>query len=307
MDSYIPDGVWPTMVTPFTDSGEVDFSALGEMIEWYREKGVDGLFAVCKSSEMFKLSREERAELASFVREEADEEISVIASGHVAEDFADQVEELEGMAATGVDGLVLVSNRLAAQNESDQVWKRNAERIFRKIPEIPLGIYECPFPYRRLVSPQLLSWCASTERFFFLKDTSCDPDQLRAKARAVAGSDLKIFNANGATLLDSLEAGIAGYSGIMGNCHPELYSWLVDNFDGGKTSQIRKIQNFLGPASAVIRHLYPLSAKYYLQLEGLNVALNSRVRDSADFKASFKLEIEQLRALSNSYVSRFCN
>ena len=39
----IPDGVWPTMVTPFHDDLSIDYEALDAMIEWYLEAGVHGL------------------------------------------------------------------------------------------------------------------------------------------------------------------------------------------------------------------------------------------------------------------------
>ncbi len=51
MSSYFPDGIWPTMVTPFDDSGEIDYPALDSMVDWYIENGSNGLFATCQSSE----------------------------------------------------------------------------------------------------------------------------------------------------------------------------------------------------------------------------------------------------------------
>ena len=67
MEKTMPNGVWPTMVTPFTDTDEVDYGALEELVEWYIGAGVDGLFAVCQSSEMFFLSLGERVAIAEFV------------------------------------------------------------------------------------------------------------------------------------------------------------------------------------------------------------------------------------------------
>ena len=59
MTNHFPGGEWPTMLTPFRD-GKVDYPALAELIEWYIAHKVSGLFAVCQSSEMFFLSKEER-------------------------------------------------------------------------------------------------------------------------------------------------------------------------------------------------------------------------------------------------------
>ena len=51
-EKRFPGGVWPVMLTPFTEENQVDYPALKELVEWYIENGVDGLFAVCQSSEM---------------------------------------------------------------------------------------------------------------------------------------------------------------------------------------------------------------------------------------------------------------
>ena len=56
-------GVYPVMLTPFTEDDQVDYESLGRLVDWYIEKGVDGLFADCQSSEMFFLSLEERLNL----------------------------------------------------------------------------------------------------------------------------------------------------------------------------------------------------------------------------------------------------
>ncbi|MES7181307.1 dihydrodipicolinate synthase family protein, partial [Cutibacterium acnes] len=169
MGPEIPNGVWPTMVTPFTDSNAIDYSGLEALIEWYIGQGVDGLFAVCQSSEMFHLSLQERVRLAAFVKEKAGGRLPVIASGHISDSLSEQGEELKRLADTGVDAVVLVSNRLAAPHEGDEVWRKHAEILLEAVADVPLGIYECPYPYKRLMHPELLRWCADTGRFMFLK------------------------------------------------------------------------------------------------------------------------------------------
>ena len=59
-EKRFPGGVWPVMLTPFTEENQVDYAALKELVEWYIKNGVDGLFAVCQSSEMFKLTLKEQ-------------------------------------------------------------------------------------------------------------------------------------------------------------------------------------------------------------------------------------------------------
>lgn len=285
------------MITPFTGEGRVDYAALEQLIEWYIERGVHGLFAVCQSSEMFFLTLEERAELARFVKEKAAGRVQVIASGHISDEPEQQIAELKRIAEAGVDALVLVSNRLAAAEEDDSVWRERAQRLLDAIPDVPFGIYECPYPYKRLLSPELLSWCAETGRFLFLKDTCCDLEQLRAKLEAVDGTRLKIFNANSATLLGSLRMGAAGFSGVMANFHPELYVSLVERWrDSPELAE--KLQAFLGAASLIELQYYPVNAKYHLQRLGLSLTTASRVKDAAGLRGNHRLEVEQLELLS---------
>lgn len=296
--STMANGVWPTMVTPFTAGGEIDYEAQERAVEWYIGHGVDGLFAVCQSSEMFHLSLEERVKLAAFIKEKAAGRVPVIASGHISADFADQVRELNAMAETGIDALVLITNRLAGEEESDDVWKRNLERILQELPEeIPLGFYECPYPYKRIISPELLKGCGDTGRFYFLKDTSCDTDNIRHKLDAIRDSDLKIFNANTATLLETLKLGVAGYSGVMANFQPDLYVWLLQNWRE-QPEKAEELIGFLSMTSLIEKQLYPVNAKYYLMLEGVFDNYVCRVKDHRFFTETNRLEIRQLRDLS---------
>jgi len=299
MNDTIADGVWPTMVTPFTDTDRIDENALAEMVGWYLADEVEGLFAVCQSSEMFYLTLAERVQLARIVVGLVDGRVEVIASGHVSLDPRDQATEVERIAGTGVNAVVLVTNRFALEGESDDVWKLNLERFLAMIPDsIPLGFYECPYPYKRLLTAELMAWCAGTGRFIFLKDTSCDMDQIEGKL-AVAGTPagrVKLFNANAATLLGSLRAGAAGYSGVMGNFHPELYSRLCRGWKADP-DRAEQLQAFLGVTSVMEARAYPVSAKYHLQLEGIPLSLRTRTRPEADLITSFRREVEQLRTL----------
>ncbi|MBN1246094.1 MAG: dihydrodipicolinate synthase family protein [Anaerolineae bacterium] len=295
----ISNGVWPTMITPFTADDRLDDSALAAMVDWYSVRGVAGLFAVCQSSEMFHLNLAERVSLARKVVELVAGRVGVIASGHISDKLTAQIDEVTQIAETGVDAVVLVTNRFAREGESDEIWKRNVERFLTAMPaDVALGFYECPHPYKRLLNPDLLAWCAATGRFIFLKDTCCDLGQIEAKL-AVAGP-IKLFNANAATLLRSLEAGAAGYSGVMGNFHSQLYVWLCRHWHRD-TAAARRLQAFLGVSSAIEARAYPVCAKYHLQLEGLPLALHTRTRPASDLIDSFRREVVQLRQLTAEY------
>ena len=205
MKNEFPNGVWPVMLTPYTEDNKIDYPALEKLTEWNFENDCDGLFAVCQSSEMFQLTLEERCKIAAAVKKYANGK-PVIASGHISDSMEDQEEELKRMADTGIDALILISNRPAAQQESDQVMIERLQTLMEQLPkDIPLGFYECPYPYKRVLSKEVVKFLVDSERFYFLKDTSCDMASMSEKLQLIQGSNLKLYNANTATLLESLQ------------------------------------------------------------------------------------------------------
>lgn len=293
-------GVYPTMITPYRE-GKIDFSAVEALVEWYWKEGCDGIFAACQSSEIRFLSLEERVELTKTVlrkaRELAEKDksrppMSVVASGHVSDRFEDQVTELNAIAALKPDALILISNRMDIANTSEQAWIADAEKLLQAIdPEIPLGVYECPQPYKRLLTDGMIRWCIETGRFHFIKDTCCDATILRRRLDLCRDTPLKIFNANAQTLLQSLKDGAHGYCGVMANIHPSLYRELI-------RTHSEQLQGYLGLSAMLEGLTYPVCAKYYLDRhEGVSMEYDARSASKEAFTPYQRDCIDQFATL----------
>lgn len=281
-------GVYPTMITPYDKNGEIDYAAVKNLVEWYIEKGCRGIFAVCQSSEMAYLTLEERVTLASKVVEYAKGRINIVASGHCGHSIKEQIREINEVSKTGIDAFVLVSNRFDLHNEGDDVWIANAEKVLSGLEtDIPFGIYECPMPYKRLLTEKILKWCIKTNRFKFIKDTCCDPDMLKDRLELLKNSGIMLFNANAQTLLHSLKHGAAGYSGVMANFHPDIYSWLCDNIDDERAEAV---QGYLAYTAFSECMAYPVTAKYHMNLIGIEMELDSRSRRKSEF-TNYQMDI----------------
>ena len=286
--------IFTTMITPYHSDGSVDYDAARRYTQWYAAKGLTGIFAVCQSSEIFYLSLEERVRLNRCVYEEVQTiaanggpHLTVVSSGHVAYDLNEQVRELNAFYDSGTDALILITNRLDPHNEGDDVFIRNAEKLMAQLPrEAKLGLYECPYPYKRLVTPRILDWCLQTGRFAYMKDTCCDADILAHRCQQLQGSAFKLLNANCQTLLESLRAGGQGYCGIMCNFHPQLYVKLCQEFEQ-HPAQAELLQSLIGTLGFTESGLpYPLTAKYHMNLCGLpteNLARNRQADEMTDY------------------------
>ncbi|MGY6237837.1 dihydrodipicolinate synthase family protein [Burkholderia ambifaria] len=273
------EGIVPVMLTPFDDAGAIDYAGLERLIEWYLAHGADALFAVAQSSEMQFLSLAERAELARFVVERVAGRVPVVASGHISDDLDAQVAELRAAAESGAQGVVLVTNRLDPQRKGSAALLDHLHKLLARLPsDLPLGLYECPAPYRRLLSDDELRACIDTGRFVMLKDVSCDLETVKRRVALAAGSPLKILNANAAIAWDAMKAGSAGFNGVFTNFHPDLYRWLRTRGDSDP-ALADELSTFL-VISAVSEALgYPALAKIYHQRIGTFASIRCRAID----------------------------
>ena len=280
-----------TMITPYKKDGSVDFDMAEKYVQWYYDNGLDGIFAVCQSSEIFYLTLEERVELNRRVYEKAkslNKEFLVVSSGHVSDSLEEQARELNAIYESGTDALILITNRLDINNEGDDVFIANAEKLLAKLPkDAKLGLYECPHPYKRLVTPKILDWCLSTGRFYYMKDTCCDAAVMKERSAQLKGSHFKLLNANCQTLLESMRNGADGYCGIMCNFHPKLYAWLGKNYASEKADLVQSVTGTFGFTEVGLP--YPLTAKYHMNLCGLeteNIARNRQSWELTDYAKS---------------------
>ncbi len=309
-------GTYPTMITPYDSDGHIDYDAVDRLVEWYWKKGCDGIFAVCQSSEVFYLTLNERVNLAKRVKVKSDQlassdksrqPMTIVASGHISDSIPDQTYELKQMADTGVDAIILISNRLGEKNTGDDEWILNAEKLLKGLNEdIPLGIYECPKPYKRLLTPKILNWCSDTGRFRFIKDTCCDGLLIKERLCLLEKTDIYLFNANAQTLLETLRYGAAGYCGVMANFHPELYVKLCRDFNKNP-EQSELLQSFLCIAAFTESLAYPVTAKYHLSfLENIKMEVICRSRDTNELTDYQKSCIKQLKQAADYFAAIFC-
>ena len=294
-----------TMITPYKSDGTVDLNLVDAYVDWYFESGVDGIFAVCQSSEIFWLSLEERVELnrrvyrrAKALEQAHGRPFPVISSGHISDTLEDQVRELNAIWESGTDGLILITNRLDVRQEGDDAFIRHGEQLLAQLPqEAKLGLYECPHPYKRLVTPKILDWCKETGRFYYMKDTCCDAAEIARRCRQLEGSTLKLYNANCQTLLETVRNGAAGYCGIMCNFHPKLYAWLAGHLNDPKADVVQGVLGTFGFTEVGLP--YPLTAKYHMGLCGMETENRARNRVAAELTEYAKSCMRQMKTVTD--------
>jgi 4-hydroxy-tetrahydrodipicolinate synthase len=264
------------MLTPLTTDQRIDWAGVDRLTDWYLAAGVAGLFAVAQSSEMFALDDAERLDLARRVVRRVAGRVPVVASGTFDRSVAAQADFVRRMADAGVAAVTVLTGMMAEAGEDDAVWRGRVERLLTLTDPLPLALYECPAPYHRLLSPDLVAWAAATGRFHLLKETSRSIEQVRVKIAATRGTPLGIYNADATTLLPSLRDGGRGYCGIAANVYPALLVQLCATFATAPDAA-EQLQDFLTVADVIVHTGYPITAKTYLRQCDLDVLPLSRV------------------------------
>lgn len=268
----------PVMITPFNLKAKVELEAVSSLVEFYLAAGVKGLFANCLSSEMYSISEDERLEITRHIVKQVRGRVPVVATGSFGLTIADKAEFTKKIFDTGISAVILITGHFANVDDNDDVLLSNFDSMFRLTPNIPLGLYECPAPYKRILSAGVFKKLLETDRLVYHKDTSIDLDKVKAKLElASQNSRFEFYDAHTPNAMFSLQMGARGMSSISGNFYPEILVWMCNNAtDPEKQEEVKWLQSELTRVDPMIHVAYPMSAKYFLKKRGLPVRTISR-------------------------------
>lgn len=288
----------PVMLTPFREDKTIDFTILEELISVYLDAGAGGLFANCLSSEMFHLSKEEMLQMVAFIVEKVNGRVPVVATGTFEEPLEDQALFIQEMYATGVASVIVITGLLAAETDDEAIFRTRVRRLLELTGDVPLGFYECPVPYKRLMAADFLGELVATGRVNYHKDTCLDITGIREKLAATcAYPGFGLYDAYMVHAVESLRAGSAGLSCIQGNYFPELVVWLCDHY-AEDSAEVREVQDFFARNMDVMHDTYPASAKYVLQKRGTAIGMACRNGSTTGEQEKLDKLLEEFNTLS---------
>ena len=292
--TFLPQGFIPVMLTPFLETGEVDYDGLKTLTEFYLTAGAAGLFANCLSSEMFELSEDERISVTKAVVDQVAGRLPVVATGTFGGPISDQAEFVKRIYGTGVQAAIIISGLIADESDSDEEFLKNALELISLTGDIPLGFYECPVPYKRLVPSNILEPLVATGRVVYHKDTCLDLAEVKQRIALADGQQFGLYDAYMVNAVASLKAGAAGLSCIQGNIYPELVVWICKNFNNPERQEdVKKVQQFFIDSMDLVHTAYPIIAKYSLQKRGFPISLYTR-REVGVLTPELKTQMDNL-------------
>ena len=290
----LPQGFIPVMLTPFLDSGAVDYVGLNALTELYLEAGATGLFANCLSSEMYELTEQERIDVTQAVVNQVAGRVPVVATGTFPGTVAEQAAFVKRIYETGVQAVIVITGIMADESESDAVFVDRMLELMSLTDDIPLGLYECPVPYKRLINSEILEKLIATGRIIYHKDTCLDLIEVKRRIAVGEGFKFGLYDAYMVNAVASLRAGAAGLSCIQGNIFPELVVWICDHYNDPELQEdVLQVQRFFNESMDIVHSAYPTIAKYSLQKRGFPISLYTR-REVEELTSDLKDQMDQL-------------
>jgi 4-hydroxy-tetrahydrodipicolinate synthase len=232
------------MATPFGRDGSLDLAGATHLARWLIDRGSDGLVLTGTTGEASTLNDDEKVAIWTAVRAV---DVPLLA-GAGSNDTRHSVELVQRAAATGVDGLLIVT---PYYNRPPQEGIEAHFRTVAAASPLPIVLYDVPARTgRRIDTEVLLRLAVEVPSIVGLKDAAGDPGTT-AQLIAQAGDDLIVYSGDDGLTLQLMAAGAVGVIGVATHWAGELFAEMIAALERGDLGAAREANARLGPSYAV--------------------------------------------------------
>ena len=233
-------GAATALITPFID-GEIDYKALGELIEMQIAEGIDALVIGGTTAEAATLSDGERYKLYSFAKGKIAERTRLIL-GTGTNDTRVATAHTKFAERLGCDGVLLVTPYYNKGTEEgiEKHYLNIAEAV-----DLPIIVYNVPSRTGVNLGFNLLERLSDHPNIVGIKEASDSTDRL--VTLATFGDRLHLYAGNDSQIFPTLALGGRGVISVMSNLLPRATHNLCQAYFDGRTEEARDMQLVLLP------------------------------------------------------------
>ena len=139
--SILSSGLWTAIATPFLENGDVDYGALGKLIEFQIDEGITGIVPCGTTGESPTLSKPEHLEVIDLTVKTAEGRVPILAGAgsNCTASALKTATEARALGATPCHRRLLLQWAKLAQLRRDYY-----EAILAQVPELPIVPYVIP-------------------------------------------------------------------------------------------------------------------------------------------------------------------
>ncbi|HJM98516.1 MAG TPA: 4-hydroxy-tetrahydrodipicolinate synthase [Acidimicrobiales bacterium] len=231
--------VLTAMVTPFTDSGDLDLIEAARLANWLVENGNDGLVIAGTTGESPTLTHDEQVALIESVVEAVD--VPVVA-GTGSNDTKAAIELTQRAEKVGAAGILSVTPYYNRPSQSGLIshFTRIAEAT-----DLPVMLYDIPVRSgRKIETGTLLELARNVSNIVALKDAAGDPGET-AVFLSEAPESFEVYSGDDSLNLALLAIGAVGVVGVATHWTGIEHQKLIEALLSGEIEQAQKINSAL--------------------------------------------------------------
>lgn len=233
-------GVTVAIVTPFK-SGDIDWDALGKLVDWHVEQGTDALAPCGTTGESPTLTHDENEKVVAFVCERAAGRIKIMA-GTGSNSTAEAIRMTKAAKKAGATGTLQVGPYY--NKPTQEGYYRHFGAIAEAV-DLPQVIYNIPGRTASNILPETLARIADQyPTVVAVKEATGSLDQASSIA---ALCDLALLSGDDSLTLPLMSIGGKGVVSVVGNIVPKDMMALVRAAAAGNYAEALKWHRKLFP------------------------------------------------------------
>ncbi|MGN1346374.1 MAG: 4-hydroxy-tetrahydrodipicolinate synthase [Eubacteriales bacterium] len=259
------EGAATALVTPFDETGAVDYQTFAKLIEFQIAGGIDALVICGTTGEGSTLTDEEHRECIRFAVEKVAGRVPVIAgTGSNDTDYANSLSRYA--CEVGADALLLVTPyyNKATPKGLIKSFLDTAEKTDR-----PIILYNVPSRTGVNITMPVYRELAKHERIVAVKEASGNMSHV-AEIAAELSDDLAIYSGNDDQIVPILSLGGRGVISVLSNVMPRETHDICRKFFDGDVAGSRELQlKYLELINHLFIEVNPVPVKTACGLMGL--------------------------------------
>jgi 4-hydroxy-tetrahydrodipicolinate synthase len=247
------EGVYVPNITPFDAKGEIQYEALAELIEYWIGAGVSGVVANASTGESPYLNREELIEVLTFVIDQVDGRVQVIAgTGAMA---TRETIELTREAKNAGAAAALITTPYFFRPTEEELYRHYAAVL--SAVDIPAILYNVPKFTGYSIAPKTIARISEDcSGLAGVKDSSGSPGNM-AEIIRLCGDRIACLSGAADMFLPAISLGGRGAVLAIANVVPGTCVELYQSFKRGDVALAGKRQRTASHVNNVLVASFP--------------------------------------------------
>lgn len=255
------------MVTPFDASGEIDWNATRNLINYLIANGTDGLVVSGTTGESPTLSEQEKLDLFRFAVKVVDGRVPVIA-GTGSYNTRDSIILTKQAENAGVDGIMLVT---PYYNKPSQEGMYQHFKAIAKSTTLPIILYNVPGRSVVNLSVETVIRLSAIHNIVAIKEAGGNLDAM-AEMLEKTSEGFSLYSGDDGLTLPVLSIGGTGVISVAAHIVGNEMQAMIRKFQNGDLAGAAKDHRTLLPVmKALFATPNPTSVKAALNLNGIPV------------------------------------